>query len=85
MPSKFKIQISNPCHEEWEGMQTNLNGKFCDSCQKTVTDFTRFTDAALNIGLMKIREVAVGDLNLSSLIVILVKKISHFLKFLSQV
>nr|WP_315422743.1 carboxypeptidase-like regulatory domain-containing protein [uncultured Pedobacter sp.] len=47
MPSKFKIQILNPCHEEWEGMQTNLNGKFCDSCQKTVTDFTRFTDAAL--------------------------------------
>jgi len=47
MPSKFKIQISNPCHEEWEGMQTNLNGKFCGSCQKTVVDFTRFTDAAL--------------------------------------
>ena len=47
MPSKFKIQISNPCHGEWEGMQTNLNGKFCGSCQKTVVDFTRFTDAAL--------------------------------------
>jgi len=47
MPSKFKIQISKPCHEEWEGMQTNLNGKFCGSCQKSITDFTYFTDAAL--------------------------------------
>jgi hypothetical protein len=47
MPSKFKIQISKPCHEEWEGMQTNANGKFCGSCQKAVIDFTRFTDTAL--------------------------------------
>ncbi|MGQ7854939.1 hypothetical protein ACUN24_11935 [Pedobacter sp. WC2501] len=47
MPSKFKIQISNPCHEDWEGMQSDVNGKFCGSCQKTVIDFTRFTDAAL--------------------------------------
>jgi hypothetical protein len=47
MPSKFKIQISNPCHEEWDGMQAHVNGKFCGSCQKAVTDFTRFTDAEL--------------------------------------
>lgn len=47
MPSKFKIQISNPCHEEWEGMQADSNGKFCGSCQKSVVDFTHFTDAAL--------------------------------------
>jgi hypothetical protein len=47
MPSKFKIQISNPCHEEWEEMQTYVNGKFCDSCQKSVIDFTSFTDTEL--------------------------------------
>ena len=47
MPSKFKIQISNPCHEEWEGMEPHTNGKFCRSCQKSVVDFTHFTDAAL--------------------------------------
>jgi hypothetical protein len=47
MPSKFKIQISNPCHEEWAGMQADSNGKFCSSCQKSVVDFTHFTDAAL--------------------------------------
>ncbi|QDW23871.1 carboxypeptidase-like regulatory domain-containing protein [Pedobacter sp. KBS0701] len=47
MPSKFKIQIAKPCHEEWESMQPNVNGKFCGSCQKAVTDFTHFTDEAL--------------------------------------
>jgi len=47
MPSKFKIQISNPCHEEWAGMQADTNGKFCSSCQKSVIDFTHFTDAEL--------------------------------------
>jgi hypothetical protein len=47
MPSKFKIQISNPCHEEWEGMQSLADGKFCHSCQKSVIDFTYFTDSEL--------------------------------------
>ncbi|CAH0152302.1 hypothetical protein SRABI27_00565 [Pedobacter sp. Bi27] len=47
MPSKFKIQISNPCHAAWEGMEPQTNGKFCGSCQKLVVDFTHFTDAAL--------------------------------------
>ncbi|WP_426328327.1 hypothetical protein [Pedobacter sp. R-06] len=47
MPSKFKIQISNPCHEEWAGMQADSNGKFCSSCQKSVIDFTHFTDTEL--------------------------------------
>ncbi|NII81775.1 MULTISPECIES: carboxypeptidase-like regulatory domain-containing protein [unclassified Pedobacter] len=47
MPSKFKIQISNPCHEEWAGMQADPNGKFCSSCRKSVIDFTSFTDTEL--------------------------------------
>jgi len=47
MPSKFKIQISNPCHEEWAGMRADSNGKFCSSCQKSVIDFTSFTDTEL--------------------------------------
>ena len=49
MPSKFKIQISNPCHEEWAGMQADSNGKFCSSCQKSVIDFTNFSDRELHI------------------------------------
>ncbi|TCD20326.1 carboxypeptidase-like regulatory domain-containing protein [Pedobacter psychrodurus] len=47
MPRKFKIQISNPCHEEWDRMQNRVNGKFCGSCQKSVIDFTHFSDRDL--------------------------------------
>jgi len=47
MPAKFKIQISNPCQEKWGNMQPGTNGKFCSSCQKSVVDFTHFTDAEL--------------------------------------
>jgi len=47
MSSSFKIQIANPCKEQWELMQPHANGKFCGSCQKSVIDFTNFTDAEL--------------------------------------
>jgi hypothetical protein len=47
MPSKFKIQISNPRQEAWAVMQTDANGKFCGSCQKSVVDSTHFSDRDL--------------------------------------
>ncbi len=47
MPAKFKIQITNPCHEKWGEMQPDTNGKFCGSCQKAVIDFTQFSDGDL--------------------------------------
>ncbi|MGN7987038.1 carboxypeptidase-like regulatory domain-containing protein [Pedobacter sp. 22226] len=53
MPSKFKIQISNPCHEDWGRMQAHTNGKFCGSCQKPVVDFTRFSDQELQDWFIK--------------------------------
>jgi hypothetical protein len=47
MCSNFKIQISNPCHEKWGEMIDNNTGKFCNSCQKSVVDFTNFSDRDL--------------------------------------
>lgn len=47
MSSNFKIQISNPCHEKWGEMIDNNTGKFCNSCQKSVVDFTNFSDREL--------------------------------------
>ncbi|CAM3634873.1 hypothetical protein [Flavobacterium chungbukense] len=37
---KHKISIPEPCHEDWNTMKPNENGRFCLSCSKTVIDFT---------------------------------------------
>lgn len=37
---KHKISIPEPCHEDWNKMTPNDNGRFCMSCSKTVVDFT---------------------------------------------
>jgi hypothetical protein len=47
MSTNFKIQISSPCHEKWGEMIDNNTGKFCNSCQKSVVDFTHFSDRDL--------------------------------------
>ncbi len=40
----MKIIISNPCHENWEGMTPQEKGRFCSVCSKTVRDFTGSSD-----------------------------------------
>ncbi|QTD39218.1 hypothetical protein JL193_08275 [Polaribacter batillariae] len=41
MSSKFKIIIPKPCHEDWNKMTPTEKGRFCNSCAKTVVDFTK--------------------------------------------
>jgi len=41
------LQIPSPCHENWEQMQPEEQGRFCLSCQKTVVDFTTMSDEAV--------------------------------------
>lgn len=40
MNTKHKIIIPKPCHEDWNKMTPNDNGRFCGSCSKNVVDFT---------------------------------------------
>lgn len=40
MENKYKITIPEPCHENWDEMIPNENGRFCMSCSKTVVDFS---------------------------------------------
>jgi len=40
----IKINIENPCHENWDKMVAEEKGKFCLSCQKTVVDFSRMSN-----------------------------------------
>lgn len=44
---KFNLSIPAPCHERWEQMAPVEQGRFCNSCQKTVIDFTNMTDQQL--------------------------------------
>ena len=47
MPKYLHLQIPEPCHEDWNKMYPQAQGRFCNSCQKTVTDFTNMSDAQL--------------------------------------
>lgn len=38
--TNHRISIPKPCHEDWNAMTLNEQGRFCGSCAKTVTDFT---------------------------------------------
>jgi hypothetical protein len=38
------INIPEPCKENWNGMQANEEGRYCMLCEKTVTDFTSYTN-----------------------------------------
>lgn len=39
-----KIRVSNPCNENWNSMISNKKGRFCNSCNKTVIDFTKMNN-----------------------------------------
>lgn len=38
------ISIPEPCHENWDQMTPNEQGRFCNACAKTVVDFSVMTD-----------------------------------------
>jgi hypothetical protein len=41
---KFQIRLPEPCLQDLNTMSVQGNGRFCDSCQKCVIDFTHKTD-----------------------------------------
>lgn len=47
METNYKITIPKPCHEDWEKMTPNRTGRFCNSCVKSVVDFTNMEAAEI--------------------------------------
>ena len=50
--SNLIITIPEPCHEDWNKMIPDEKGKFCNSCSKSVFDFSNKTDAEIKDILM---------------------------------
>ena len=44
MSRKIQLSVAEPCHENWNKMTVADQGRFCQSCQKTVTDFSLMSD-----------------------------------------
>jgi hypothetical protein len=47
MSKTFKLKVAKPCHEDWQNMSPNAKGRHCQSCAKTVVDFSIMTDAEI--------------------------------------
>ena len=43
----YKLTIPKPCHNSWQDMTPNEKGRYCLSCNKTVTDFTQLSDTEI--------------------------------------
>lgn len=39
-----KISIPKPCHEDWNNMSPEAQGRHCMACSKTVIDFTNWNE-----------------------------------------
>jgi hypothetical protein len=47
MTAQIKISIPQPCHEGWQNMLPAEKGRFCQTCQKCVIDFSEYTDTEI--------------------------------------
>ena len=47
MKHTAQIRVDNPCQESWDRMHPLPGGRFCAHCEKTVVDFSHFTDRQL--------------------------------------
>jgi hypothetical protein len=50
--STIIVRIPEPCHEDWNKMLPDEKGKFCNSCSKSVFDFSNKTDTQIKDILM---------------------------------
>lgn len=54
--SNLIVRILEPCHEDWNRMQPDTEGKFCISCSKSVFDFSNKTDTEIRDILVEYKD-----------------------------
>jgi hypothetical protein len=60
MKRSFTISIKEPCTQNWDEMSPDNSGRFCASCQKTVVDFTKFSDEELSVHFQQLKNFGCG-------------------------
>ena len=43
----MKLEIKEPCHEDWNNMKIGVISRHCDVCEKSVMDFTKMNRAEI--------------------------------------
>lgn len=66
MSKSLKISIPHPCNQDWNQMTPNERGRFCNACQKDVTDFTTLSDREISAKLATTANIC-GRLRVSQL------------------
>lgn len=41
---RISLRLDEPCHQKWSEMTPSDQGRYCDSCEKNVIDFSQMTD-----------------------------------------
>ena len=49
MNKTHKITIPEPCHQDWNKMTPDETGRFCNSCAKSVVDFTKMLPDEIHV------------------------------------
>ncbi|SHM27149.1 hypothetical protein SAMN05444266_107214 [Chitinophaga jiangningensis] len=61
------FSIPSPCSKSWDEMEISGEGRYCDSCCKTVVDFTQLTDEQIITLISKHTGRLCGHFNVSQL------------------
>ncbi len=59
----MELQIKKPCEESWNNMISGEKGNYCTACEKTVIDFTKFSDKEIYVFFQKNTEKVCGKFN----------------------
>ncbi|GAB4049373.1 carboxypeptidase-like regulatory domain-containing protein [Spirosoma litoris] len=64
---RIQLTVDTPCQQRWQDMTPIETGRFCDSCQKTVIDFSGMTDQQIVSSISRSSSSTCGRFRVSQL------------------